>query len=127
MHGRSLPKLELKTVGLHVGGGPNDLTTQRAFTGAIALQFQAFQACYRYVSAPKQQAIFGVDLLMPPESGRAQVKAVRTSLRGDPFVVCMRQAFEEIRFRNPLKRPTMVSYSVRFTLVGLNAETPSRP
>lgn len=116
---RALPKLELKAVGLHVGGGPNDAATHHAFGAPIALQFSEFMRCYRSVENPKALAIFGVDLLVPSDEGRASVRKIRTSLRGKEFQVCMQGALELVRFKNPLKKPTTVSYSVRFALLGL--------
>gem|GEM_PF-1180477 len=126
LRARSLPKLELKNVGLHVGGGPNDAATHRAFTAPISLVFGEFQRCYRLVERPRPLAIYGVDLVVEPGSGRAKVRAIRTKLSGKAFLKCMQNVLEAVRFRNPLKQPTSVSYSVRFALSDLETVSPKR-
>ncbi len=123
---RSLPKLELKNVGLHVGGGPNDAATHRAFAAPIGLAFGEFQKCYRLVERPKPLAIYGVDLVVEPGTGHAKVRAVRTKLEGKAFLECLRNVLEAVHFQNPLKKPTSVSYSVRFALSGLEADRSKR-
>lgn len=123
---RSLPKLELMHVGLHVGGGPNDAATHHAFAAPISLVFGEFQRCYRLVELPKPLAIYGVDLVVEPGRGRAKVRAVRTKLSGKAFLECLQNVLEAVHFQNPLKKPTSVSYSVRFALSGLEASSQKR-
>ncbi len=123
---RSLPKLELKNVGLHVGGGPNDAATHHAFAAPIGLVFGEFQRCYRSVELPRPLAIYGVDLVVEPGSGRAKVRTVRTKLGGKAFLECLQSVLEAVHFQNPLKKPTSVSYSLRFALSGLEADSPKR-
>lgn len=109
----SLPAVSVKTVGLHVGGGPNDTEGKAPFLGALEQHFPDFLRCYPQVSEPGKGGSFGVDLRIGPNGGRARVEQPRSALEGDRFRACMVSAFEAIEFPQ-LKRPLVISYSLRF-------------
>jgi hypothetical protein len=109
-----LPKVKVENIGMHVGGGPYDEPTKEPIKRSVAPHFDDFKRCYALVS-PKSAGDFGIDLLLQSEGGRAKTSHPRSQLRGEGFVTCMTQAFEQIDFL-PLKTgTTTVSYSLRFT------------
>lgn len=111
----SLPAVNVKNVGLHVGGGPNDAASKAPFLRAIERAFPEFQRCYRLVAEPGKEGTFGVDLHVPKGGGTARVEQPRTGIEGDEFRACMIAAFEKVAFE-PTPKPVVISYSVRFSL-----------
>lgn len=107
------PDTGLRTVGLHVGGGPNDDTTRAKFIAPIERQFEAMLRCHTLAENRERNASVGVDLLIPTRGGRAELKDLRTALRGDQFDDCIRKAFLAVQFPR-IQRPTMISYSMLF-------------
>jgi len=116
---RSLPEVKVRNVGLHVGGGPNSNAAKAPFKQAVEVQFPAFRECYRHVDDPKKGGTFGVDLYIGRNGGIPKIRAVRTVIRGNEFRECVRAAFEKVEFQSPPRGPTVISYSLRFELVGL--------
>jgi hypothetical protein len=110
-----LPAVNVRNVGLHVGGGPNDAASKQPFLRAIERQFPEFLRCYQLVGEPGKEGTFGVDLHVPTAGGTARVEQPRTGLTGDEFRACMVSAFEKVVFE-PTKKPVVISYSVRFHL-----------
>ncbi|MBM4358840.1 MAG: hypothetical protein FJ096_12115 [Deltaproteobacteria bacterium] len=110
-----LPDVEVKNVGLHIGGGPNDNVTKRPIREAVKLHFDGFRACYAKAISPKKADTFGVDLRIPGEGGVAKVSKPRTAMKGDGLVECMVEEFEKVEFSKPPKGvPMTVSFSVEF-------------
>lgn len=109
----SLPALSVHSVGMHVGGGPNDKLGKAPFENAIERRFPDFLRCYRLVDAPEKGGTFGVDLRIERGGGHPSVSQPRSALGGDDFRACMITAFESIEFPK-LKKPSVVSYSLRF-------------
>jgi hypothetical protein len=109
----SLPAVSVKTIGLHVGGGPNDATGKAPFVSALEQRFPEFLRCYRLVAEPGKGGSFGVDLHIERNGGHARVEQPRSALEGEPFRACMVSAFEGVEFPQ-LKKPFVVSYSLRF-------------
>jgi hypothetical protein len=114
---KSLPEVKVETVGLHIGGGPNDDATKKPFLTAIEQRFDLFRACYAKVEDPKKGGTFGVDLHIGKNGGKPEVKQPRTGMKGDAFRRCVANVFENVEFDKPKKGPTVVSYSIRFSLV----------
>jgi hypothetical protein len=112
----SLPEVIVETVGLHVGGGPNDEATKRTFLRAIEPQFDAFRACFVKAEEPEKGGTFGVDLFIGRAGGKPEVRQPRTAMKGSEFRKCVAQAFEQIGFEKPAKGPTVISYSIRYRL-----------
>lgn len=113
---KALPELRLEPLGMHVGGGKNDADEKAPFHRALERQFPALLECYRLVDDPWTGGSFGVDLKIPREGGGPRVEQPRTKLRGAGFQECMVLAFSKAKFERPKAGPTVISYSVRFTL-----------
>ncbi|MCC6214244.1 MAG: hypothetical protein IT376_05210 [Polyangiaceae bacterium] len=114
----SLPEVRVENVGLHVGGGPNDDATKEPFREAVATRFESFRRCYALVQEPEKGGTFGVDLRIGPRGGTPEVSQPRTGMKGAEFRDCVVGAFREVTFPPPRKGATVISYSLRFTLVG---------
>lgn len=111
----TLPAVAVHSVGMHIGGGPNDAAGKAPFEQAIERRFPEFLRCYRLVTEPGKGGTFGVDLHIERSGGKPRVEQPRTALGGDPFRSCMLAAFESVEFP-ALKKPSVVSYSLRFTV-----------
>jgi hypothetical protein len=112
--GPPLPELKVKTFGLHIGGGGSD-DERASLVRALEQRFPRYLDCYRLVEEPGKTGSFGVDLRIAREGGAPNVGQPRSALGGDDFKRCMVRAFESVRFEKP-ERPTVVSYSVKFSL-----------
>jgi len=110
-----LPNVEVKNIGMHIGGGPNDNETKRPIKESVQPHFDAFRRCWKLVEDPAKPGDFGADLLIPREGGKAEVSHPRTALKGEGFEACVVSVFEKIDFKKPKTGKTMVSYSLRFT------------
>jgi len=115
--GQSLPELKIQLAGMHIGGGPNDDVNKRPFVQAIEGSFEAMRVCYKKAEDPTRGGTFGVDLKIGHSGGKAELQQVRTALKGDGLRECLESAFKEITFGPPPKGPTIVSVSVRFSLI----------
>lgn len=113
---KALPELHIEPLGMHVGGGKNDAEEKAPFHRALEREFPAFLDCYRLVDDAWAGGSFGVDLKIPRAGGAPVAEQPRTRLRGAGFQECMLAAFGKVQFEKPKRGPTVVSYSVRFTL-----------
>lgn len=111
----SLPEVRVETIGLHIGGGPNDEATKAPFRRSIEKSFASFRSCYRSSEQGDSGGVYGVDLRIERAGGKPQVRGPRTGMRGKAFRQCMVEAFENVDFEAPGK-PTVISYSLRFTV-----------
>lgn len=105
--------VEVKQLGLHVGGGPNDAATHALYATPIERRFDDLKRCYPLAQGANKNASFGVDLLIPSKGGTAKIKDYRTVLGGKDFHLCVLGVFGGIEFPGPGKL-TVVSYSVLF-------------
>ncbi len=105
--------VEVKQMGLHVGGGPNDEPTHALYSTPIVRRFDDLKRCYPLATGAGKNASFGVDLLISTRGGTAKIKDYRTVLGGKDFHLCVLGVFGTIEFPAPPKA-TMVSYSVLF-------------
>lgn len=111
-----LPDVEIKTIGMHIGGGPNDKETKAPIRKAVEAKLDAFRACFALVTKAEKGGTFGVDVRIPGEGGQAKISDPRSGLEGDGVEKCMLAAFENVDFARPPKGvPMVVSYSLRFT------------
>lgn len=113
---RALPELRVEQLGMHVGGGKNDAEEKAPFRRALEQRFPAFLDCYRLAEEPWQGGSFGVDLKIPRAGGAPVTEQPRTRIRGAGFQGCMVAAFGKVQFEKPKAGPTVISYSVAFTL-----------
>jgi pyruvate/2-oxoglutarate dehydrogenase complex dihydrolipoamide acyltransferase (E2) component len=110
-----IPKVDVKNIGMHIGGGPNDAATKEPIAKSVEPHMDALRRCFALVDDPKRGGDFGVDLLIEPEGGKAKVTHPRTSMKGSGFEACVVKVFEGVDFLKPRTGKTMVSYSLRFT------------
>jgi hypothetical protein len=115
---KALPELRIEPLGMHVGGGKNDAEEKAPFHRALERRFPAFLECYRLVEDPWTGGSFGIDIKIPRAGGKPVLEQPRTKIRGAGFQDCMMAAFGSAEFERPKAGPTVISYSVRFTLVG---------
>jgi len=112
---RALPRLGIKQIGLHVGGGAGSAEERQALLRALGQQERPLLDCYRLVDRPGVGGTFGVDLYVGAKGGRPEVRAVRHKLGGPAFETCMTSALGKTAF-GPQVRAIVVSYSLRFEL-----------
>jgi hypothetical protein len=115
---KALPELKVEALGMHVGGGKNDAQEKAPFHRALERKFTAFMECYRLADDPWTGGSFGIDIKIPRAGGKPAVEQPRTKIRGAGFQECMVAAVADAAFEKPKAGPTVISYSVRFTLVG---------
>jgi len=113
---RALPELRVEPLGMHVGGGKNDADEKAPFHHALEQKFPAFLECYRLADDPWAGGSFGIDLKIPRAGGGPVAEQPRTRIRGAGFQECMVAAFGKVQFEKPKAGPTVISYSVVFTL-----------
>src|SRR5690606_2434723 len=109
----SAPRVEVKQLGLHIGGGPNNEREHAVYATPIQRRFGELQQCYALATPTRNNASFGVDLLISTRGGTAKIKDYRTSLGGKEFHLCVLGVFGSVEF--PARdKATVVSYSVLF-------------
>jgi hypothetical protein len=113
---KALPELKVEPLGMHVGGGKNDAEEKAPFHRALERQFPAFLECYRLADDPWTGGSFGVDVKIGRAGGSPVVEQPRTKIKGAGFQDCMLAAIGNAKFEKPKAGPTVISYSVRFTL-----------
>jgi hypothetical protein len=113
---KALPELRIEPLGMHVGGGKNDAEEKAPFHRALQQQFPALLECYRLADDPWAGGSFGIDLKIPRAGGAPVLEQPRTRIRGAGFQECMLAALGRTQFDKPRAGPTVISYSVRFTL-----------
>lgn len=113
---KALPELRVEALGMHVGGGTNSPEEKAPFHRALERQFPAFMECYRLADDAWAGGSFGVDLKIPRAGGGPTLEQPRTKIRGAGFQDCMLGALSRVQFEKPKAGPTVLSYSVRFTL-----------
>lgn len=112
----ALPEVKVESFGLHIGGGPNDDASKRPILDAIGKHFDEFRACYVKVQEPAKGGTFGVDLRIGRDGGKAKVEQPRTGMKANEFRECVLGVFKNVTFERPPKGPTVVSYSLKFSL-----------
>jgi len=112
---RALPRLSLRNLGLHVGGGTGTAEERRGLLDALAGQERRLLHCYTHVERPEGGGTFGVDLYIGARGGHPEIRALRHKLGGEPFESCMKDALSAVAF-GAQPRPLVISYSVRFEL-----------
>lgn len=105
--------VEVKQLGLHIGGGPNTEQAHAAYAKPIQRRFGDLRSCYALAQGATKKASFGVDLLISGQGGKAKIKDYRTALAGKDFHLCVLGVFGSIEFPAP-EKATVVSYSVLF-------------
>ena len=112
--GDASPRVRVKNIGLHIGGGPNDAATKAPFLRQIESHFDAFRRCYGLIESPSAHGTFGIDLLIAKEGGNPVTSNPRTSMKGSAFRDCAVSAFAAISFEPPRRGATKLSYALSF-------------
>ena len=109
-----LPDVEIKNVGMHIGGESNSAASKRPIRNAIATKYDDMRRCYAKADQPAETT-FGVDMRIDGKGGPPKITNPRNGLRGEGVKACMVAVFESVTFgEQPNKADRMVSYSVRF-------------
>lgn len=114
---RALPALSMRHIGMHIGGESNTSEAKKPWLLAIEKQTTALLKCYRWVNEPLAGGTVGVDLYVTAQGGSPEVRKTRQRLGGDEFDACIRAAFQRAKFPAP-KKPTVLSYSLRYDVQG---------
>jgi hypothetical protein len=115
-----LPEVVVENIGLHIGGGPNTPAAKEPFLSAVEQRFRDFRLCYSQSSDPQAGGVFGVDLRIARDGGHPEVSEPRTKMGGPEFRQCVLDVFRAVSFGR-LEKPTVISYSLRFTLLDRSA------
>jgi hypothetical protein len=111
-----LPKVDVKNIGMHIGGVTHHDPVKKApIRESVEPHMDEFRRCFALAEDPKKGGDFGVDLLIEKDGGKAELSHPRTSLEGKAFKACVIEVFEKIDFQKPKDGKTKVSYSLRFT------------
>ena len=115
-----LPEVVVENIGLHIGGEPNTPASKAPFLSAVAQRFRDFRLCYTKSNDPQAGGVFGVDLRIAREGGHPEVSQPRTRMGGPEFRQCVLDVFRAVSFEQ-LEKATVISYSMRFTLLDRTA------
>lgn len=109
-----LPDVEVKNIGMHIGGGPNDTVTKGPIKRSVEPHFNAFKICFAKADEQKQGDV-SVDLKIEAAGGKAALTKYKSAIKGATFESCVKETFALIEFEKPKGGATVVSYSLRFT------------
>ena len=63
--------MEVKTIGLHIGGGPNDGPNKNPIKAAVRKRYDALRSCYANAEDKKNKGTFSLDFRIPKAGGKA--------------------------------------------------------
>ncbi|MBL9021219.1 MAG: hypothetical protein JNL21_03420 [Myxococcales bacterium] len=109
------PDVEVKNIGMHIGGGPNDAETKSPIKRSVEPHFEALARCFAKADAQDKGGDVSIDLKIDKAGGKAEIKKYKSGIDGEAFQACIREVFAEIEFLKPKTGTTVVSYSLRFT------------
>ncbi len=109
------PGVEVKNIGMHIGGGPNDAETKSPIKRSVEPHFEALARCFAKADAQDKGGDVSIDLKIDKAGGKAEIKKYKSGIDGEAFQTCIREVFAEIEFLKPKTGTTVVSYSLRFT------------
>ncbi len=112
--GEEAPDVEVKNIGMHIGGGPNDNETKAPIKTSVEPHFDALKRCYAKADEQKQGDV-SLDLKIDRAGGKAELQKYKSGIPGEAFKTCVSDLFKEIEFKKPKTGTTIVSYSLRFT------------
>jgi len=109
------PAVDVRSIGMHIGGGPNDDANKAPLLASIASHQDALGRCW--AALPTRSKIeFGIDADVPANGGRARISRPRSTMNDAAFIACAVGVFEGIEFLPPKSGiKTTVSTSVRFS------------
>jgi hypothetical protein len=106
---------EVRSIGMHIGGGPNDDANKAPLLASIAPRHEALGRCWEALpNKPKLE--FGIDAEVPAKGGRAKITRPRSTVNDATFIACAVGVFTEIEWLPPKSKiETTVSTSVRIS------------
>jgi hypothetical protein len=110
-----VPDVEVKNIGMHIGGGPNDNETKAPIKKSVEPHMEAFARCFAKADVQDKAGDVSVDLKIEAAGGKAELKKYKSGIDGAAFESCVRDTFAGIEFLKPKTGATVVSYSLRFT------------
>lgn len=109
-----LPAVDVRAIGMHIGGGPNDDANKAPLLASIAPHHPALARCWGSL-AGRPRVELGVDAHVAAKGGRAKIDHPRSTVKDAAFVACAVAVFEAIEFLPPKSGlDTTVSASLRF-------------
>lgn len=109
------PAVEVKNIGMHIGGGPNDAETKGPFKRSMEPHFPALAACWGALADASAKGDVSLDLRVEKDGGKAKVTKVKSMLGDEAFKTCIVGVVDGVDFEKPKGGVTNVSYSLRFT------------
>ncbi len=110
-----LPDVDVKNVGMHIGGEANTSAQKRPIRAEVAKHYDAMKRCYAKATDPPKGATFGVDMRIKGDGGKPKITNPRSGLKGEGVKECLVSVFEAIEFpRQPKGVARMVSFSIEF-------------
>jgi hypothetical protein len=110
-----LPDVEIKNVGMHIGGEANTADQKRPIRAEVAKHYDEMRRCYAMAEKTNKAATFGVDMRIDGGGGKPKVTNPRNGLEGKGVTDCLVSVFESIEFPpQPKNADRMVSFSVQF-------------
>jgi hypothetical protein len=112
-----LPNVEVKFLGLHVGGGKNDKAEHAPIIASVNRHLDDFKRCFGKADEKKKGGTFGIQVLIPADGGKADVSLPKTGIKGDAFKECMVGVYTDMEFDPPKGHvKTNATYSVIFNV-----------
>jgi hypothetical protein len=109
------PDVDIKNVGMHIGGEANTADQKRPIRAAVAKHYDEMRRCYAMAEKTSKPATFGVDMRIDGGGGKPTVTNPRSGLEGKGVTECLVAVFESIEFPpQPKNAARMVSFSVQF-------------
>lgn len=107
--------VDVRAIGMHIGGGPNDDANKAPLLASIAPHHKALGRCWATLpNKPKVE--LGIDAHVPGKGGRAKVDHPRSTVNDPSFIACAVAVFAGIEFLPPESGlDTTVSTSLRLT------------
>lgn len=110
-----LPDVDVKNVGMHIGGEKNTAEQKRPIRAAISEHYDAMKRCYAKAEETPKGATFGVDIRINGAGGKPKITNPRSGLKGGGVKECLVSVFENIEFpKQPKGVARMVSFSIEF-------------
>jgi len=109
-----LPPVDVRAIGMHIGGGPNDDANKAPLLASIAPHHAALARCWGSL-AGRPRVELGVDAHVPGKGGRAKIDHPRSTVKDAALIECAVGVFNSIEFLPPKSGlDTTVSASLRF-------------
>lgn len=108
------PPVEVKNIGMHIGGGPYDAVTKGPFKRSMEPHFPALALCWAAIGDAAAKGDVSLDLRVEKDGGKAKVTKVKSMLGDEAFKTCIVNVIDAVDFEKPKGGTTNVSYSLRF-------------